>query len=52
MNYNDIVDQWNDEADEFNQWDSLDIEEKVEYAYKLGSTNMSNTLKPIFTIDD
>jgi hypothetical protein len=48
MDYNDIVDKWNDEADNSNQWDSLDLEEKVEYSYKLGSENMANTLNANF----
>jgi len=31
-----IKDAWNAEADGYNQWTELDIEEKVEFAFMLG----------------
>ena len=34
--YQDIIELWNDQADEWNQWDSLSEEEKVEFAYEMG----------------
>lgn len=36
MNCFDIIDAWNKEADQFNQWESLSETEKVEFAYELG----------------
>jgi hypothetical protein len=32
MTYNDVVALWNAQADEFNQWDLLSLEEQVEWA--------------------
>ena len=34
--YAEIIEEWNSEADEFNQWENLSEEEKVEFAYSLG----------------
>ncbi len=31
-----IIDKWNENADEYNCWDELDEHEKVEFAYELG----------------
>ena len=33
---NKIIDKWNAQSDEFNQWPELDEEEKVEFAYRQG----------------
>ncbi|MCK9370071.1 hypothetical protein M0R04_09225 [Candidatus Dojkabacteria bacterium] len=35
--YDEIVTRWNKQADEFNQWDNLSIDEKVEFAYQCGT---------------
>ena len=35
MDYESIKEAWNEQADEYNQWDSLSEEEKVEFAYEL-----------------
>ncbi|MGH7745430.1 MAG: DUF551 domain-containing protein [Candidatus Dormibacteria bacterium] len=32
MNYNKVIDQWNAQADEYNQWDELGEDEKIEFA--------------------
>lgn len=32
MKYQDVVEAWNDQADEFNQWCELDEEEKINFA--------------------
>jgi hypothetical protein len=31
--------QWNKQADEYNQWDDLGEDEKIEWAYELGYNN-------------
>jgi hypothetical protein len=31
-----IKDAWNSQADEYNQWDAMSVDEQVEFAYKLG----------------
>lgn len=36
MDYNRIKEEWNKFADEFNSWDNLGEEEKVEFAFSLG----------------
>jgi len=36
MNYKNIIEDWNSQADEYNQWDNLSEEEKVEFAYRCG----------------
>jgi len=36
MNLNQIIDKWNETANEFNCWDKLDEAEKVEFAFKCG----------------
>ena len=36
MTYQEIIKEWNDEVDKFNQWDSLGEDEKVEFAFRLG----------------
>jgi hypothetical protein len=36
MTLNEIIDVWNETANEYNCWDELSEEEKVEFAYKLG----------------
>lgn len=36
MTYAEIVKQWNDNADELNQWSDLGEDEKIEFAYSLG----------------
>lgn len=36
MQHSDIINAWNQLADEYNQWDNLGEDEKVEFAYKLG----------------
>jgi hypothetical protein len=35
--YDEIVTRWNKQTDEFNQWDNLSIDEKVEFAYQCGT---------------
>lgn len=37
MKYNYIKDQWNARSDQPNNWDNISIEEKIEFAYKLGA---------------
>jgi hypothetical protein len=39
LTYQKIKESWNKQADQFNGWDNLDIEEKVEFAYRLGCKN-------------
>jgi hypothetical protein len=34
-----IIERWNEDADEYNCWDELSEEEKVEFAYELGYNN-------------
>ena len=46
MKYQDVVEAWNDQADEFNQWCELDEEEKINFAI-----NMNNR-KLIITVQD
>jgi len=36
MTANEIISKWNAEADEFNQWDELCEDKKVEFAFKCG----------------
>lgn len=36
MTLAEIIDKWNEGADEYNCWDELSEEEKVEFAYNLG----------------
>lgn len=31
MTINDVIENWNSQADEFNKWDSLDEEEKINH---------------------
>jgi len=37
MTLEDIKRAWNDNADEFNQWNELGEDEKVEFAYSIGT---------------
>lgn len=37
MTYEEIVEAWNDQADDLNQWEALDEEEKVMWAYECGA---------------
>jgi hypothetical protein len=41
MNLEQIKNKWNSEADEYNKWDSLGLDEQVEYAYLLGELKAS-----------
>lgn len=34
MDINDVIDEWNKQADKFNQWDNLGSDEQVEFAIK------------------
>ena len=36
MTYKSIIKAWNQTADEYNQWDSLGEDEKVEFAFLVG----------------
>jgi hypothetical protein len=36
MNLKKIIDVWNKQADEYNQWPDLGEDEKVEFAFRLG----------------
>jgi hypothetical protein len=36
MTATDIIEAWNKQADKFNQWPSLDLNEMVEFAWKCG----------------
>lgn len=36
MKYKEIIDRWNKDADEYNSWDNLGEEEKIEFAFQLG----------------
>ena len=31
-----IISEWNKNADEYNQWENLSEDEKIEFAYRLG----------------
>ncbi len=44
MLYKYTKDEWNSQADEFNQWDSLSEEEKVAFTYMLSYHDLSNGL--------
>ena len=37
MNYKQIIEAWNAQADEYNQWDDLGEDEKVEFAARAGA---------------
>ena len=37
MTYEDIVKEWNDGADNYNQWTELSEDEKVRFAYHTGT---------------
>ena len=37
MNHKQIIEAWNKQADQMNQWDSLAEEEKVEFAFNLAN---------------
>lgn len=39
MTSDSIKAQWNKQADEYNQWDDLGEDEKIEWAYELGYNN-------------
>jgi len=45
MKYKEIIDRWNKEADEYNSWDNLGEEEKIEFAFQLGCEIVMATLK-------
>ena len=45
MTYQEIVSEWNEQSDGYNQWDNLGEDEKIEFAYKLGEHNAKNTTK-------
>ena len=36
MNSKEIIKKWNDAADEFNQWDLLSEDERIEFIFNLG----------------
>jgi hypothetical protein len=42
MKYQDVVNSWNAQADEFNQWTELCSEEMVDYAIKLERERLSS----------
>lgn len=52
MKLDDIANTWNKQFDEFNQWDSLSEEEKVEFAFHLGIQMTICDFKPSFDIVD
>lgn len=39
-----IAKAWNSQADEFNQWDELDFEEKIEWAAKWGASSRTQVV--------
>mgnify|MGYP001331154279 CR=1 FL=1 len=43
MTLNEIIDKWNESADEYNSWDELSEDEKVEFAYLLGKESQEPT---------
>jgi hypothetical protein len=45
MKYQDVVNSWNAQADEFNQWTELCSEEMVDYAIKLERERLSSLLQ-------
>jgi len=45
MNYIEIMKEWNDIADGYNQWDSLGEDEKVEFSFRLGFRSYPNIEK-------
>ena len=40
IDFNTIVDAWNAQADEDNQWDALGVDEKVEFAAEYSAAQM------------
>lgn len=47
MRIDDVIASWNDNADEFNQWDSLDADERVEFAIQKANEEIAR-LNAIF----
>jgi hypothetical protein len=45
VKYQDVVNSWNAQADEFNQWTELCSEEMVDYAIKLERERLSSLLQ-------
>lgn len=45
MKYQDVVNSWNAQADEFNQWTELCSEEMVDYAIQLERERLSSLLQ-------
>lgn len=43
MEYKEIVESWNKESDEFNQWDSLGLDEQLKYAFNLRRRSILET---------
>ena len=46
MNYKQLIDKWNAEADLYNQWDCLSEEEKVEFALVTAATAAAKSAIP------
>ena len=42
MTLDQIIEKWNAEADEHNQWDNLPVEEKIEWVYETMQEEISN----------
>jgi uncharacterized coiled-coil DUF342 family protein len=52
MNLEQIKNKWNSEADEYNKWDSLGLDEQVEYAYLLGELVVKEKDREIARLTD
>lgn len=52
MNYEQIIAAWNAQADEFNQWDELCDEEKIEWARKCALEEAASSIYPIKPEDE
>lgn len=47
MRYENIVEKWNQAADEYNQWDELSEDEKIEFAITLAQEDSDAGLKEL-----
>lgn len=45
MTANQIIEKWNKNADQYNQWDDLSPDEQIEFAFSLGREMETQTQK-------
>ena len=50
--YDDIIKEWNAQADEFNYWEALGEEEKIEFAFNCALAMAAGRLSMLATTDN